>query len=481
MNKVLKRNLLIIFCSVAFLIIMTIIKFKFTSNTLIAIVCLILGTILTAGIYFSKLKIEMKSFGMLWCTSLCTMVYSIIIKGSTTAIISNYAILAMAASFFSCKIIKYYAIPTTIAMILLGVGIPSSIEGPANPTMPSAISKALLFGLTSYVIYFATQRGEGMYKKSLEMIEKISKNKEVTNQIAINLGESLEQTAQEVNTMAKQTDNVRISSLQMQEAVESMTQAVVTVSEKIRDTVVAVDQNYDFAKELDQRFTEVTYAVKEGNKGATDVKNALDEMGNTVGSAQEATNELLQEMGKITSILDEINSIAAQTNLLSLNASIEAARAGEHGRGFAVVANEIRSLSEESANASSNIHDILMKLANTVEIVSERITAGSEAAKDGLSKMDGLMTLLVNIDQSSNVVENVVQEEYKLINGLKQDFDIINGEIETLVATSEENDAMITSISENIEIQNKAIKTCSDEIIKIEGVTHRLTEEDAKQ
>lgn len=110
-------------------------------------------------------------------------------------------------------------------------------------------------------------------------------------------------------------------------------------------------------------------------------------------------------MKKITDILGEINSIAAQTNLLSLNASIEAARAGEHGKGFAVVADEIRALSEESAKSAGNIQNILKWLTDTTRQVDDEITQGTNAAAESVDTIvDFLNTLRILIMPQSRQV-----------------------------------------------------------------------------
>ena len=72
-------------------------------------------------------------------------------------------------------------------------------------------------------------------------------------------------------------------------------------------------------------------------------------------------------------IISEIESIAAQTNLLSLNASIEAARAGESGRGFAVVADQIRDLADQSAKAAVNTREL-------IEASIREVSEGNSAA-----------------------------------------------------------------------------------------------------
>ena len=162
---------------------------------------------------------------------------------------------------------------------------------------------------------------------------------------------------------------------------------------------------------------------------------------------------------------------------MSLNASIEAARAGEHGRGFAVVADEIRQLAEQSAQAADNINTIISGLSGTTHDVSEKINAGAQAAADGVEKMGGLLEVFEGIQGSTSQAKDVVQQQYEVIEVVKRDFEEIMGEIETLVATTEENTAMIQNITDTIDRQHDAVDDVEKEIIDIAGISNTLKEQ----
>ena len=81
--------------------------------------------------------------------------------------------------------------------------------------------------------------------------------------------------------------------------------------------------------------------------------------------------ELREEIERVGNVASEIGDIAKQTNLLALNATIEAARAGDQGKGFAVVAGEVKVLSGQTAQATNEISDVVTRLRNRAQTISE--------------------------------------------------------------------------------------------------------------
>ena len=99
----------------------------------------------------------------------------------------------------------------------------------------------------------------------------------------------------------------------------------------------------------------------------------------------EAMQHISETTNDIQVVIGKIESIASQTNLLSLNASIEAARAGEAGKGFAVVATEIGSLADQTSQAIANISAIVKEVNEAVGNMSECLEETTEFLEKSVS------------------------------------------------------------------------------------------------
>lgn len=473
MKKLHQQNLIIIWCSVVALSLVSVFGYGMTAMALKgSMIVIVSGIISTIG-YFLPISDSRKALILALPPAIGTLFYSWVSGGNSIPYIANFVLLAMTATYFIEKVIISFAVPFTIISVIFGIVSPQTIAG-IEYTVAGVVSRILLFGITALILYFATKRGASVVKSTEEALYIVQQNAKLANDIADDLSATINTSKIAVNELADGSSNVNQAARQMQQIVEEAAKSTVNVMEKVNAATEEVGNNYELAGQLDNGFNNVKEAVEKGNEAVEEAKSTIASVKSTVGAAHKTTSELLTQMKKITDILGEINSIAAQTNLLSLNASIEAARAGEHGKGFAVVADEIRALSEESAKSAGNTQNILKWLTDTTRQVDDEITQGTNAAAESVDTIDGLLEYFKNINNATEQASDIVKEEYSITDNIKQSFGTIQEEMQTLVATSEENSATIEDISQTIVAQNNSIGNILSDIENISEVSEKL-------
>lgn len=473
MERVIKENMVMVWICVALLSVLTVLSFGMTMQTVKGCSVLI-GTGIVLGIICkTNLDNQKKALLIVLLPSYAILLFSALLGGNAVSFLATFITLGMASRYFEKKIIQYYAIPFSVVALLCAIFNYKII---ADYSLIEAVVKVVIFAVTSFLIYKGTAFGEKKVLETKENEKVMVENQTVAVRIADSLNQEIASCGEEMKQVNHQAAVVSDSTEKMEAEIQESADTILSVNEKVNSSMEQIRLNYEYAKQLEESFGKVNEAVEKSNSAAEHARGTMSDMAVSVGEAQEVTIALRDKMKDITEILDKINSIASQTNLLSLNASIEAARAGEHGRGFAVVADEIRALSEESSNAAGDIQRILAGLSEMAGNVAEKVIEGADAAKDSSERIENLMDILGGITQATQDASEVVSGEYQIIENVKQEFTEVQTTLKEVATTAENNASMVADINQNIQLQSEAVKNLSEAIGKIQNSSSRLEE-----
>lgn len=180
----------------------------------------------------------------------------------------------------------------------------------------------------------------------------------------------------------------------IREAVSGLGESFDAMNRKSREQGVAVSRIIDRAGDGDRAGIDVARFAQNASHRMEQLVEALEQVSGQSTTTVHHIDEMAQHLDGIFSLLEDVKSIADQTNLLALNAAIEAARAGEAGRGFAVVADEVRNLSERSTAFNEQIRklahsskDAISKVRETVSHMASRDLDRSREARGEAANM----------------------------------------------------------------------------------------------
>lgn len=195
----------------------------------------------------------------------------------------------------------------------------------------------------------------------------------------------------------------------------SASEQMSSVSAQVSDTAFAQEQQANLIataiNQMSAAIQEVAASAQATSVQAADADNktrlghskvsqnvrAIRQLSDAIGNASVVINGLNDETDKISQVLLVIQNIAAQTNLLALNAAIEAARAGEAGRGFAVVADEVRTLATNTQKATESIRNMIDTLQGAAKEAVNAMTQSQQYAGDSVQ----------NAQQAGDVLEEI--------------------------------------------------------------------------
>lgn len=299
------------------------------------------------------------------------------------------------------------------------------------------------------------------------IITNIKKSTNEVNASSDELAQTANQISQTAESVATTVQEIASGATQQSDEIQSITENAESISAATAKVQGGTNELTDLATNMQEASNNSAESLSELQKSSQKMSDSITQISAQIGSTGESVDNINDKV-------EEIASIAAQTNLLSLNASIEAARAGEAGRGFAVVADEISQLADNSRNLANGIREemdiLLSKSREAVAMAAEVQKENNNQQKVIDNTVASVNDILGDISATAEKVKSIDTEVAACV----ASNNTVSEAMSSLSAISEENAASSETTGAAVEELSATVTTLAESADSLKVIADKL-------
>jgi methyl-accepting chemotaxis protein len=306
----------------------------------------------------------------------------------------------------------------------------------------------------------------GAFRVTIARIEHASSD---LKQAAGEMAHTSDEAGNAIGEVAQAISAISEGASHQVDLVSRSSHVVAGIEDQIRDAS-------EHAREAQRQSADTERLSEEGVQRAAEVQSAMQQVRESSLSTAAVVRSLGEKSADIDQIVQAITDIAAQTNMLALNASIEAARAGDQGRGFANVAEEVRVLAEDAQSSAEAIAGLVYEIKIQTDQAVAAMEDGVERVETGFETVNRNRQTFFDISGAVRQLHESSSEISELADGIALGTSQVRKQIEEVASVAEESSASTEQVSASTEETSAAAEEVSASAQRVAQTASNLAE-----